>query len=189
MSKQAAGISKDQLIKILKQAEAAGATGSKNQLFAKAAEIYNKDADQPITSTVVYLRVKQWAIPCLQIVPQKGPRIVGQLRVRPAGEPPPVAAVVKADKARSLSLAEAIKEELENAAKYLSSVIKVFQRAFSGNSKSAALKAKCIQCCCYQKAEVSKCTVKGCALWQYRPYQRGEDEEDAGDDQEDTASK
>lgn len=53
----------------------------------------------------------------------------------------------------------------------------IFARAFAGNSRSAAVKAKCLDCCCYQRIEVAKCTTLACPLWPYRPYQAGEDDD------------
>jgi len=50
-----------------------------------------------------------------------------------------------------------------------------FRKAFEGNSKSAAIKAKCLDCCGYQRAEVAACTAEHCPLWPYRPYQTKED--------------
>lgn len=32
----------------------------------------------------------------------------------------------------------------------------------------AAIKAKCKECCCGVIEEVKQCTMKDCALWQYR---------------------
>ena len=32
----------------------------------------------------------------------------------------------------------------------------------------AAIRAKCIDCCCGQTGEVAACTVTSCALWPYR---------------------
>lgn len=32
----------------------------------------------------------------------------------------------------------------------------------------AAIRARCLDCCCYQKAEVRKCVFTGCASWPYR---------------------
>ena len=32
----------------------------------------------------------------------------------------------------------------------------------------AAIRAKCIDCCCGQTSEVAACTVTACALWPYR---------------------
>lgn len=48
----------------------------------------------------------------------------------------------------------------------------IFERAFLGNSKAAAIKAKCLDCCCFNKDEVRNCSVKKCPLWVYRPYQK-----------------
>lgn len=36
-------------------------------------------------------------------------------------------------------------------------------------SKTEAIKAKCYDCCCYQRDEVYNCTTEGCPLFQYRP--------------------
>jgi hypothetical protein len=49
--------------------------------------------------------------------------------------------------------------------------VSLFSRAFQGVSKAAAVKAKCIECCNFQKAEVKRCDIEGCPLWRYRPYQ------------------
>jgi hypothetical protein len=47
----------------------------------------------------------------------------------------------------------------------------VFKRAFSGRSKASAIKAKCLDCTCLDKKEITLCNVKSCPLWIYRPYQ------------------
>jgi SNF2 family DNA or RNA helicase len=33
-----------------------------------------------------------------------------------------------------------------------------------------AIKLKCLDCCCWEKEEVKKCTVQQCGLWRLRPY-------------------
>lgn len=45
-----------------------------------------------------------------------------------------------------------------------------FLRAYSGRSKAAALKAKCIDCSNFQRDEVKNCTAYTCPLWEFRPY-------------------
>ena len=37
-----------------------------------------------------------------------------------------------------------------------------------GKSPIKAIRAKCIDCCCGQKAEVRKCVSTDCALWPFR---------------------
>ena len=32
----------------------------------------------------------------------------------------------------------------------------------------SVIRAKCLDCCCYQPSEVRRCTATGCALWPYR---------------------
>lgn len=46
-----------------------------------------------------------------------------------------------------------------------------FQRAFSGRSLAAGVKAKCLECCCFDRAEIRDCLVLTCPLWAYRPFQ------------------
>jgi hypothetical protein len=44
--------------------------------------------------------------------------------------------------------------------------------AFAGTvSPRQAIKAACLACCCYDRAEVAGCTVILCPLHRYRPYQ------------------
>lgn len=54
----------------------------------------------------------------------------------------------------------------------------VFLRAYTGKSKSAAIKAFCLRCVGYLSKDVQNCTAHKCPLHQYRPYQRGDDEVD-----------
>jgi len=62
-------------------------------------------------------------------------------------------------------------EMIERVKRYIPSVIKAFLRAFHRKSMAAAVKAKCIDCSCYQKVKVAECQISGCSLWRYRPYQ------------------
>lgn len=34
------------------------------------------------------------------------------------------------------------------------------------------IRAKCLDCCAFEKPEVSKCETKTCVLWKFRPYQK-----------------
>jgi hypothetical protein len=52
------------------------------------------------------------------------------------------------------------------------SVRRIMARAFArGASPRQAIKAKCLDCCCYDRAEVAGCTVVLCPLHPYRPFQ------------------
>ena len=76
----------------------------------------------------------------------------------------------KKSSARELTAEQ--KKELQEVSEYLPSALKVFSQAYSGFSKASGIKAKCIECCNLDKAEVSRCNISGCPLWRYRPYQR-----------------
>lgn len=42
-------------------------------------------------------------------------------------------------------------------------------------TRGKAIRAKCLDCCCYQYKEVKLCPAKSCALW---PYRIGHGEDD-----------
>lgn len=45
-----------------------------------------------------------------------------------------------------------------------------YKTAISGKSKTAGIKAKCLDCTNWQRVEISDCPVETCPLWPYRPY-------------------
>lgn len=52
------------------------------------------------------------------------------------------------------------------------------EKAFAGVcSPRAAIKAKCLTCCNFERAEITGCTVVLCPLHAYRPFQPKEDRE------------
>jgi len=55
----------------------------------------------------------------------------------------------------------------------------ILERAYGGKSKAAALKAFCLHCVGYIRADVRDCTSYGCPLHPYRPYQQDDEAEDA----------
>ena len=68
-------------------------------------------------------------------------------------------------------LPDRVKERLKDIRKNSPTMLSVFERAYVGKSRSAAIKAKCLDCCCYQRNEVKLCTTVACPLWNYRPFQ------------------
>lgn len=61
---------------------------------------------------------------------------------------------------------------------WLAKIPQVYQQnyktAISGNSRAAAVKAKCLDCTNWQRVEVADCLVATCPLYPYRPYRRHE---------------
>ena len=57
---------------------------------------------------------------------------------------------------------------------------RILERSYRAKSSPrGAIKAFCLQCTGYVRADVRDCTATACPLWPYRPYQRG-DEIDEG---------
>jgi hypothetical protein len=61
---------------------------------------------------------------------------------------------------------------------WFSKIPKVYQAnyetAISGSSRAAAVKAKCLDCTNWQRAEISCCPVDTCPLWPYKPFRISE---------------
>lgn len=51
------------------------------------------------------------------------------------------------------------------------------ERAYSGKSKAAGIKAFCLQCVGFLRNEIRDCSAKGCPLHPYRPYQNDRNQE------------
>jgi hypothetical protein len=47
----------------------------------------------------------------------------------------------------------------------------ILRRAFVGKSRAGAVKAKCLDCCHFDREEIANCLVILCPLHPYRPYQ------------------
>jgi len=64
---------------------------------------------------------------------------------------------------------ERITLELESATSMYKGVL---VKAYKGTaSPRAAIKAKCLECCSYERVFIRDCTSYSCPLWAYRPYQ------------------
>ena len=48
-----------------------------------------------------------------------------------------------------------------------------YLKAHATDSKASGIKAKCLDCSCWQITEIKLCPVEQCPLWKYRPYQNG----------------
>lgn len=48
---------------------------------------------------------------------------------------------------------------------------RIYEKAVEGLSRKAAIHAFCLECTCWQKEEVRKCTALACPLYALRPYQ------------------
>ena len=59
-----------------------------------------------------------------------------------------------------------IDNDVEKGAKY------VFYKAYCETAPSNKIKAKCLDCSCYQREEITKCTAKTCPLYSVRPYRK-----------------
>lgn len=54
------------------------------------------------------------------------------------------------------------------------SMRKTYEKAMTGKSRGAGIKAFCSECVGYDRKEVSLCTDTGCPLYPYRPFRSAE---------------
>jgi hypothetical protein len=53
----------------------------------------------------------------------------------------------------------------------------ILERAYRGTaSPRQAIKAKCLECACCDRASIGGCAAFRCPLWAYRPYQSDAEE-------------
>ena len=67
-----------------------------------------------------------------------------------------------------------LKQTREQFPKYVSNLEKVY---YGKKSFIRAIKAKCLDCCCWQREEVRNCQSYACPLWNLRPFQSNEEAE------------
>ena len=53
----------------------------------------------------------------------------------------------------------------------------IFSRAFNNKGYAQKVKAKCLDCSCFKREEVTRCNVVKCPLHSVRPYQNEKLEE------------
>jgi len=60
-------------------------------------------------------------------------------------------------------------EKLQVVKRYAAKRLRFFERAYSGKSLRSAATALCLDCMGYMFAEVKRCPIYACPLWEYRP--------------------
>jgi hypothetical protein len=48
----------------------------------------------------------------------------------------------------------------------------IYKKAVETNSKTAAIKAFCLECVCWQKDEIANCSSLSCPLYGIRPFKK-----------------
>lgn len=150
--------------------EAQGVCRTWSELFAKVAALYNPKTQQSCSgSTLQNVAVKQQ----LEIEMPKGKR----------GGNPSLSGIrgVRTKKADKFASSPAIQLSLERLRKTIppdkvERYGPLVDQVVAG-SRSAAVKLKCLDCSCFNTAEIKHCSVTDCALWAFRPYQGGAVEE------------
>ena len=146
-----------------------GALPSRNALWqAVAATPYARKIG--LSSQVAMIKAKGYADegkPLMLITPlgRKG-KLKGEIPVNKEGVKP-----ARKKKTIELPLIAQMKREYP---KTCGSKIDLLAKG----SRKAAIALKCLECSSFEKKEIALCTIKTCALWNFRPY-RGKYKEEA----------
>lgn len=54
----------------------------------------------------------------------------------------------------------------------------IFEKAYNAKGAMCCIKAKCLDCCCFNVPEITNCQVFSCPLWAKRPYRVKNDEQE-----------
>lgn len=147
-------IKKQDLIKKINELESKQKYTTRTNLFNDVGKFFNT------TGAVIYLRVKEFNI---EPKTPKGKRGQGLTELRKRGINPNATRSSRANKIKKCNINALYK----TVPQQYHSVIKQVEKG----SLKGILKAKCLDCCNYDKNEIKNCEIIECALWSIRPYQ------------------
>jgi hypothetical protein len=79
-------------------------------------------------------------------------------------------AVEKPKRGRRVQVAEEIRKAREERLKVIPKKYqKIFERAWTGKSRKAAVRAQCIECMGFSIKGIKECSSMACSLYGYRP--------------------
>lgn len=96
---------------------------------------------------------------------------------KPDGRPIWLQGVKRKRVKRQFDLTDQQKERVAQAKRLMPSKTAVFYMAYQQGRASAAIKAKCLDCCGMEDVSnrIRDCEASGCPLWRVRPYQDKKD--------------
>ena len=152
-------LDKHELVSVINQLE-------NEHKFSNRSELFKAVADQlpNVSASVVLLRVKEFNIALKTPKGQRG-RPKGVKLTQEQKD-----AMQKGRQSRTISNTN----ELLN---YFPSSRHGLIRKVGKGSLSAAIKAKCLDCCNQDTKEITVCNITSCPLWGFRPYQNKSVEE------------
>jgi ribosomal protein L44E len=135
---------------------------TQGQLCEAAAEKYTAQEGIKITSSVVYLRIKEFGI---EIKTKSGKRGRGGLPNRGNNE------IKRISRKEKFQANPTIQIALAKINKATPERFRPMAERIRKGSMKAALQLKCLDCSDYSTTEVKRCGCNDCPLWVFRPYQ------------------
>lgn len=185
MGRRRIEVSKKLLQLAITEAEGGKALATQNELWQKAAKIYNlKEVPEPIEFSTVALRAKEFGLEYLTKPGKKG-RAAG-VKLSPEQKAAMQAGRSGGRAAKFASDPLIVQGHKELRAETPQRFQPVVDRLVDGGSMKAAIALKCLDCCAHQPVEIKNCPCTSCPLYAFRPYKlkAGETEETATDEGE-----
>jgi hypothetical protein len=178
MAKKSILVDRQKLEAALNMAENNGPLSNLSELWSKATEIYNRTAEQPITHSVVALRVKEWNVVVKTQPGRKGRAMSDEQKAAmqaARGQRRP-----RSEKMKEFKTFDLLRQEM-NLEADKRRFLPVLEAAEKGSMK-AAIKLNCLECSNWLTTEVKHCPVEKCAFYPHRPYKPGSTDADEGSD-------
>jgi len=156
------------LTKAIEDIEKDGPLSNQKELWIKACELYNQKSSGPtISFSVVQLRAREWKL---------------KIKTKSAkGRHGPMSEEHKerflAARGKRTSRKDKFKTDPEIQEHFVQLRIRTPERfhqiidLIERGSRTASQKLKCLDCACYQTAEIRRCDIIACPQWAFRPYQ------------------
>lgn len=169
MGRRKKEVNRNWLIECIRKAEENGPIESGVvALYQEVAELYNAgNVPEPITHSVVGLRIKDWKLPHQTTLGKRGNNNLGNIR-----------SGTRSSTAEKFSENSAIVEHFATLRERTPKEFHNLIDQSENGSRTAAVKLNCLECSGFVRKEVRLCQCEGsCSLWAFRPYQSNNDED------------
>jgi hypothetical protein len=174
MSRVTVVVDKELLKSCIKEVESKGPLLNRSILQDEVTKMYNiKKTGEftKITTSIVYLRIKEFGIEVITPSGRKG---------RSGGVPRTATTGIHVSKAERFKGNKAIQESFALIRAATPERFQPLVDKLEAGSRAAADKLRCLECCNYTTKEVCLCSVMACPVWAYRPYQSKVELEEEG---------
>ena len=177
-------VDKNLLLESIALAEENGPLSNRQNLYIEVAKLYNTailtgcSTLPVVTPSVVLLRVKEWSTQLKTPLGKRG-RAAGTKLTEEHKAALRAGRQNRSPRVTRFNADSSLQSSFELLAKRTPERYQPLVNAIRSGSKSAAIKLNCLECSGYVTDDVRNCVCTQCPLYAFRPYQRGQELEEA----------